>query len=119
MEQAVTHLATVYGVDLAQPGAALDVELPEQSHRWLIANIDGQRIGVTRCQVDAEQCLSPEVDMIFAITPNGWEPQELIHGEQVWHEYANAMQRAGQSVDDQQADFNFTSFTDYMAQGLE
>src|SRR5215213_9334884 len=81
MEQVVTHLANAYGVDLAQKGAQFQLDEPAQTHRWLIANLDGERIGVTRCQVDAESCLAPDLDMVFEVTPEGWEPVELVHAE--------------------------------------
>ncbi len=118
MEHTVTHLAAVYGVDLAQPGASLAIDLPEQAHRWLIANIDGERIGVTRCQVDAAGLLCPDLDMVFALTPDGWEPQELAHSDQVWQAYAQAMQATGHAIADPRDDFNFATFTDYMALDL-
>lgn len=115
MEQVVTTLATAHGIDLTQVGASLNVDTSDGLQRWLIANIDGARIGVTRCQVDAEGCLCPDLDMVFAVTPEGWEPQELAHSEQVWQDYVCAMQAAGQPVANQQGDFQFASFTDYMA----
>jgi len=118
MEQAVTQLATAYGVDLAQKGANLQLDLPDQPQRWLIGNIDGNRIGVTRCQVDAENGLAPDLDMVFEVTVDGWEPRELAHTDQVWQAYTQAMQARGEPVANEQGDFNFAAFTDFMAQDL-
>lgn len=70
MEHAVTQVAQSYGVDLTQVGSSVCVERPGFTQCWLIANIDGTRIGVTRCQVDTDQGLVPELDMVFAVTPD-------------------------------------------------
>lgn len=118
MEQAVTNLAAAYGVDLAHAGASFAVNMPHCPQHWLITNIDGERIGITRGQVNQEGFLCPDLDMVFAITPDGWEPQELAHSDQVWQDYAQAMQAAGQPLADQQGDFNFVTFTDYMARDI-
>src|SRR5256885_3746897 len=67
MQQVVTHLAATHHVDLAQKGATLQLDVPDQQQRWLIGNIDGERIGVTRCQVNGAEQLAPELDLVFAI----------------------------------------------------
>lgn len=119
MEEAVTQLATAQGVDLSQKGASLAVDIPDQSRRWLIGNIDGQRIGVTRCRVDAEDLMSPDLDMVFAVSAAGWEPREILHTPAVWEAYTSAMQTNGRPVADAHGDFNFAAFTDFIAQDLE
>ena len=118
MAQAVTQLATAYGVDLSQKGASLQLDLPGQPYRWLIGPIDDHRIGVTRCQVDAENGLAPDLDMVFEVTVDGWEPRELAHTDQVWQAYTQAMQARGQPIADARGDFNFTTFTEFMAHDL-
>jgi len=118
MAQAVTQLATAYGVDLAQKGASLQLDLPGQPQRWLIGQIDDHRIGVTRCQVDAENGLAPDLDMIFEVTVDGWEPRELAHSEQVWQAYTQAMQARGEPVANAHGDFDFVAFTEFMAHDL-
>lgn len=119
MEKTVTTLAAAHGVDLAQAGASIDVDMPNCSQRWLITNIDGGRIGVTRCNVDKENQLSPDLDIIFAISPAGWEPIEIIHTPTVWESYVKAAQAVNQPVSDTQGDFDFVDFTNYMAEALE
>ena len=118
MAQAVTQLATAYGVDLAQKGASLQLDLPDHAQRWLIGPIDDNRIGVTRCQVDAENGLAPDLDMVFEVTVDGWEPRELAHTDQVWQAYTQVMQARGQPIADARGDFDFAAFTDFMAQDL-
>ncbi len=118
MAQTVTQLANAYGVDLSQKGANFHLQLPNQPQCWLIGNIDSTRIGVTRCQVDAENCLAPDLDVVFEVTPVGWEPRELTHSDQVWQAYLQAMQALGEAVVNAQGDFNFTTFTDFVAQAL-
>ena len=51
MERVVTQLATAYGVDLSQQGANLSLDMPDRPDRWMIANLDGQRLSLTRCFV--------------------------------------------------------------------
>jgi len=118
MERVVTQLATVYGVDLAQQGATFNVDAPEYFRRWLIGNIDGERIGITRCQIDKNDLMQPDLDMVFAVTQQGWEPREIMHSDQVWQTYIAAMQAFGQPVTNEQGDFNFATFADFMAQDL-
>lgn len=118
MEHVVTQLATAYGVDLAQQGAAFQVDIPEQVRRWLIGNLDGARIGITRCQLEQGELLLPDLDMVFAVTQSGWEPREIVNSERVWQTYVTAMQAIGQPVTNEQGDFNFAQFADFMAQEL-
>jgi hypothetical protein len=119
MEQAVVTLAAAYGVDLAQAGAALNIDQPEHSHRWLITNLDGARIGITRCQVDEENCLAPDLDMVFEITHQGWEPVEIIHAEPPWDEFAQAAATQALTVFDPQGNLCYDVFTEFWAQALE
>ena len=119
MQEAITQLATAQGVELCQPGTFFAVDRPDESRRWLINNIDGQRISVTRCWVDQEALMSPDLMMVFAVSAAGWEPREILHVPAVWEEYAQAMHRTGQVAADDQGDFNFGAFTDYLATELE
>jgi hypothetical protein len=111
MQEAITQLATAQGVELSQQGTFFAVDRPEESRRWLIGNIDGQRISVTRCWVDQEALMSPDLIMVFAVSAAGWEPREILHIPAVWEEYAQAMQSNGQAAADAQGDFNFATFT--------
>ena len=90
LEQIVKRLAAKYGVDLSQPGAQLSLDMPTRPDCWLIANLDGMRISVTRCVVEEGDCLAPDLDMVFALTLQGWEPVELVHTEGVWNAYVQA-----------------------------
>lgn len=116
MEQVVTQLATAQGVDLSQPGAQFNVDHPGQ--RWTIANL-GDRIGVTRFQVDEENLLSPDLDMVFAVTEFGWEPREIIHAERPWDEFAQAAQEQALTVFDAQGNLRYDVFTEVWAQKIE
>lgn len=70
---------------------------------------------MTRCQVDEENRLSPDLDMVFAVSAAGWEPKEIIHTATVWEGYTKAMQATGTPVEGDQGDFDFARFTDYIA----
>jgi hypothetical protein len=118
MQAVVTQLATAYDVDFSQKGANLQLDVPDQKQHWLIGNIDGHRIGVTRCQVDAENGLAPDLDLVFEITPEGWEPVELIHAERPWDEFAQAAQAQALLVFDPQGNLRYDVFTEFWAQQI-
>src|SRR5262245_16158456 len=113
MEQIIKQLAAEYSVDLSQQGASLSLDMPTRPDRWLIANLDGQRISLTRCFVEEGDCLRPDLDMVFALTPAGWEPIELLHAEEVWNTYVQAANAAGIPVYDEQGETLFAHFTEY------
>lgn len=117
MEQVVSSLAADAGVDLSEKGTSFELDVPNQAQRWLFTNIDGERIGITRCQVAEENLLSPDLDIVVALTPDGWEPQELIHSDTTWNEYEKAA--GGRPIPDTQGNFSFAAFTDHIAQQLE
>ena len=118
LEQIVKRLAAKYGVDLSQPGAQLSLEMPARPDRWLIVNLDGKRICLTRFLVEAGDCLAPALDMVFALTPQGWEPLELLYADEVWEAYVQAAQVAGIPIYDEQEETIFAHFTEYWAQQL-
>ena len=117
MEEVVTQLAATHNVDLSQKGANFQLDVPDQHQRWMIANL-GKRISVTRCQVDKENGLAPDLDMVFAVTPSGWEPHEIIHAEGPWDEFAQAAQEQDLAVFDEQGDLRYKVFTEFWAQQL-
>lgn len=118
MEQVVTRLAVAHDVDLSQKGVKFMFDVPNQPQRWLFGNIDGARIGVARCQVDAENQMAPDLDMVFAITPEGWEPVEIVHAEGPWDEFAQAAQAQALTVFDPQGNLRYDVFTEFWAQQL-
>lgn len=112
MEQVVTQLAATHDVDLSQKGATLNLDVPDQHQQWMISNVDG-RVGVTRCLVDQENGLAPDIDLVFEVKPEGWEPVEVVHTEAAWQTYGKNIPIEGQG------DFNFATFADMVAQDLE
>ena len=117
MEQVVTQLAAKHGVDFSQRGTLFSIDRPNNPQRWLIGNIDGERIGVTRCAVDENNRLTPDLDMVFDVTPGGWEPVEIVHASAAWQDYINTGQ--GRPIADAQGDFDFGAFADHWAQQIE
>jgi hypothetical protein len=118
MERIVKQLAATYGVDLSRKCAQLSLDMPTRADRWLMANLDGTRISVTHCVVEEGDCLRPDLDMVFALTPHGWEPVELLHTDAVWKTYVRAAKAAGIAVYDAQGDALFAHFTEYWAQHI-
>jgi len=119
MEQTISQLAQAYGVDLTQAGGSFQVGRPGFTQCWLIANIDGTRIGITRCQVDKDECLAPDLDIVFEITSAGWEPIEIIHAPTVWSDYINTAQAKEGTLIDPQDDFSFGAFAGFVARQIE
>jgi len=117
MEQVVSNLAACSGVDLSEKGASFELDVPNQAQRWLFTNIDGERIGITHGQVAEENLLAPDLDIVVVVTPDGWEPQELIHRETTWNEYEKAA--GGRPIPAAQGNFSFAAFTDHIAEQLE
>ena len=119
MARIIQQLAANYGIDLSQHGAQLSLAMPTRLDRWLIANLSGHRISVTHCVVEEGDCLAPDLDMVFALTPHGWEPLELLHAEEVWNAYVQAAQATGTAVYDEEGNTLFAHFTEYWAQQLQ
>ena len=119
MEQIIKQLAAEYGVDLSQQGAQLSLGMPSRPDRWLIANLDGKRLCLTRFFVEEGDCLAPDLDMVFALTPHGWEPLELLYADELWDAYVQASQAVGIPIYDEQEETIFAHFTEYWAQQLE
>src|SRR5205085_12704101 len=107
-----------HGIDFSQQGATLNLDVSAQQRRWLVAN-RGDRVGVTRCQVNAEQQLAADLDLVFAITSDGWEPWEIIHGEGPWDEFTQAAKAQELLVFDEQGDLCYAVFTEFWALQLE
>lgn len=119
MEAVITQLAESFSVDLSQPGASLTIALPDQPYRWLVKNLDGARMSVTRCAVEGDGLLSLELDMVFVVHPVGWEPVELLRTPTLWERYEQEAKAAGISVYDDDGGIRFDRFTEYWAQQLE
>lgn len=113
MEQVVTQLAATHNVDLSQKGATLNLDVADKSQQWMIGNVDGQRFGVTRCLVDKENGLIADLDMVFEVKPEGWEPVEVIHTAASWQEYAKNI------ATDAQGNFDFAALADTVAEDIE
>ena len=119
LQNFILQLAQKHGVDLFQEGAQFSLAMPSRPDRWLIANLDGTRISVTHCWVEEAETLSSDLDMVFALHPEGWEPIELLHTNDVWEAYVQAAKAAGIPVYDEQGETYFAHFTEYWAHQLQ
>jgi hypothetical protein len=118
MEQTVKQLASRHGMEWSKKGTRLTLAMSTRTDCWLMVNLDGVRLSVTHCWVEAENCLAPDVDMVFVLYPDGWEPVELLHTDAVWHSYVQAAKATGIPIYDGQGDTIFAHFTEYWAQQL-
>lgn len=119
MQAIITDLAAYYEVDIRQADVRFSLARPGEAHQWLIANLDGQRIDVARCPVDDETFMVPDIDLLFAVTPKGWETVRVIHTNAAWEAYAQAASAQGQTVEDPEVNFPFNTFADYVAHLIE
>jgi hypothetical protein len=119
MEQTMTQLAAIYGVDLTQPGATFILDTPQPIKRWLIANLDGQRICITHSSIEADDLIAPDLAMIFVITPAGWEPIEVMHTPATWEPFAQVAGIPNMSASTEPDKLNLAHFTEYWARQIE
>jgi hypothetical protein len=118
MEQMVKQLASRHGMEWSQKGTRLTLAMPTRTDCWLIVNLDGVRISVTHCWAEGDNCLAPDVDMVFVLYPDGWEPVELLHTDAVWNSYVQTAKAAGIPIYDGKGDTIFAHFTEYWAHQL-
>lgn len=119
LQAVITDLAAYYEMNIAQEGARFSFARPEQDKQWLIANLDGQHIDVVRCPVEQEAFMVPDIDLVLAMTPNGWLTMSVVHTDAVWEAYAKVAAEKGQPSGDPKVDFPFNAFTEYVAHLIE
>lgn len=119
LQAVITDLAAYHEVDLNQEGARFTFARPEQTTQWLIANLDGQHIDVARCPVETNDFMVPDIDVVLAMKPNGWQTVKVLHTDAVWAAYVTAAEAQGQRPSDPQTNFPFAPFAEYVAQLIE
>jgi hypothetical protein len=85
----------------------------------MIANLDGQQIDVARCPVAEDDFMIPDIDVVLAMKPNGWQATKVIHTDVVWEAFAKAAVEKGQPPGDPQTNFPFSAFAEYVADLIE
>jgi hypothetical protein len=118
MERIAKQLAARYEMDWTQSGAYLMLAMPERPERWLLINMDGERFSLTCCLVEPDETLVPEVDMVFILHPEGWEPIELLYSNEAFTSYVQNVKAAGLPVYDSEGNLRFDTFTEYWAEQL-
>ena len=73
LQAVITDLAAYYEVNLHQADARFVFARPEQDTEWMIANLDGKHMDVARCPVDDATFMVPDIDVVLAMKPNGWQ----------------------------------------------
>jgi hypothetical protein len=119
MQAVITDLAAYYEVAITQAGAHFSFVRPEQDKHWVIANLDGQHIDVARCPVEDDIFMVPDIDLLFALTPNGWQTMSVVHTDAVWEAYVKAVSDQGQQRGEPAMDFPFGAFAEYVADLIE
>jgi hypothetical protein len=119
MERIAKTLAVRYGMDWSQKGAFLSLAMPGRSERWLLINLDGERFSLTCCLVEQDHTLTPEVDMVFTMHPEGWEPIELLYSNEIFATFVQDARAADLPVYDMEGNLRFDTFTEYWAKQLE
>ena len=119
LQAVITDLASYYEVDLNQADACFVFARPEQTTQWVIANLDGQHIDVARCSVQEDDFMVPDIDVVLAMTPNGWQTTKVLHTDAVWAAFAKAAGERGEPLADPATQFPFGAFTEYVAHLIE
>src|SRR5215207_168770 len=107
LQTVITDLAAYYEIDITQAEARFSSVRAEQTTQWVIANLDGQHIDVARCPVETDDFMVPDIDVVLAMTPNGWQTMSVVHTEAVWKAYAKAAAEKRQPPCDPQTNFPF------------
>src|SRR5215210_4876052 len=89
MQTVITNLAEYHEVDMSQAGALFTFTRPAQDTQWVISNYEG-KIDVARCPVAKDDFMVPDIDVLLAVTPNGWQTEKVIYTAASWHAYAQA-----------------------------
>lgn len=118
MQAVITDLAEYHEVDLTQAGALFTFTRPEQDTQWVMSNYQG-KIDVARCPVAENDFMVPDIDVLLAVTPNGWQTEKVIYTDASWHAYAQAIAEPGQPLAEPPLDFPFFAFAQYVAQLIE
>ena len=119
LQTVITDLAAYYEVDLNKADVHFVFARPEQDKQWFIRNLDGQHIDVARCPVAADDFMVPDIDVVSAMTPNGWQTTRVLHTDAVWAAFAKAAGERGEPPSDPPLNFPFSAFAEYVAHLLE
>src|SRR5437764_2679990 len=119
LQAVITDLAAYYEVDVTQANALFVFARPEQEKQWFIRNLDGQHIDVARCPVASDDFMVPDIDVVLAVTQNGWQTTKVLHTDAVWAAFAKTAIEKGQPPGDPQIAFPFSAFTEYVAHLIE
>ena len=85
----------------------------------MIANPDGQHIDVARCPVKAVDFMVPDIDIVLAMTPNGWQTVKVLHTDAVWAAFAKTVAERGEPPVNPATYFPFAPFAEYVAHLIE
>jgi hypothetical protein len=119
MERIAKQMAARYGIDWREKGAHLMLARAGRPERWLLIHLDSERFSLTCCLTEPAETLVPEVDMVFALHAEGWEPIELLYSQEAFTSYVQAAKAANLSVYDNEGNLRFDTFTEYWAKQLE
>ncbi len=61
----------------------------------------------------------PEIDVVLAMKPNGWQTVQVLYTDAVWAAFAKAAAEKGYPPGEPATDFPFGAFTEYVAQFIE
>jgi hypothetical protein len=119
LQAIITDLAAYYEVDVTQANALFVFTRPEQDKQWFIRNLDGRHIDVAWCPVQADDFMVPDLDVVSAMTPNGWQTVKVLHTAAVWAAFTKAAAERGEPLADPAMQFPFSAFTEYVAHLIE
>ena len=114
MQQFITSLATQYAVNLASPGAWLRLTA---GTTYLLTGYAGEGHLVLSYGNQTGEETVPELQIVFWVTSQGWQPVEILNAAEIWDAYEQARQttQATPAVDPQ-GQLNFAGFSEYWAE---
>lgn len=118
LQAVIIDLADYHEVDLTQPSACFTFTRPEEDTHWLITNQDGEHINVARCPVN-DDFMVPDLDVLLAVTPDGWQMEKVVYSAASWQAYAEATTEQDQPPEEPPVEFPFFAFAAYVAQLIE
>jgi hypothetical protein len=61
----------------------------------------------------------PDIDMVLAMHPNGWQTVKVLHTDAVWAAFAKTVAERGEPTGDPATHFPFSAFAEYVAHLIE
>jgi len=114
MQGLIEKLAYKHHCDVKTVGTQLWLALPDSRERLMIAGLSSQRVGLTHCIADTAGYLALDLDLVFVVIDEQFEPVEAVHSLETGQLYHTA---TGEDANNGAVDL--VRFSEYIANLLE